>query len=578
MNSIDKLFCAILFALLQLGVCNANTVLNVADFGARADGSDSTPAVQKTLEVAKKTSGNITIKFPKGKYDFAPHFAPEKYLFNSNNDEGLKRVIFDLSGLENVTIDGQGADFVFHGFVVPFLVKNAKNIRFQNFSVDFYRPFYSEATVVEYNKNGTIVKISDEYPYKIFNGTLMFTGKPDKLLWDDQTKIFYPYRRMIEFDAKLREPAFMRFDMDTCWGTAAVEIKKGLVKIFNPNLVCTNGNILVFQPQMRDFPDFVLSSSENIFFDKVTIHAAGAMGILGENTKNVEIRNCTVSPSGNRMVSTTVDATHFVNCTGKIIIDKCLFENQLDDATNVHGIYEQIVEIKGNLVVSRLANNQQYGFETFAVGQRVEFVASKSMMKLGEGEIISVERVNKEVKKLVFKEAVPKNVNEKDVIAVIREYPEVQFTNNIVRNNRARGILLNCRGKTLVENNYFHSAGATILFEGDACFWFEQGGTRDCTIRNNTFDNCGFSVWGNGIISVAAGIRAEREKSRYNHNITIEKNTFKVFDNLPLLNVYCVDGLIWRDNKIEKTTAYPNKRKPSKRIIISHCDNVKIEE
>lgn len=39
------------------------------------------------------------------------------------------------------------------------------------------------------------------------------------------------------------------------------------------------------------------------------------------------------------MISITADATHYVNCGGYIRMIDCTFENQKDDATNIHGLY-----------------------------------------------------------------------------------------------------------------------------------------------------------------------------------------------------------------------------------------------
>ncbi len=250
----------------------------------------------------------------------------------------------------------------------------------------------------------------------------------------------------------------------------------------------------------------------------------------------------------------------------------------MDDATNIHGIYEQIISIDGDTVFTRLVHPQQLGFETFAPKQTVEFVAGRSMKTLGNGRIESVERVNKEVKKLKLAAPVPPQVKVLDAVAAVRDYPEVCIRNNVIRRNRARGMLLNCRGKTVVGNNLFQSAGAALLFEGDASFWFEQGGVGDCLIRSNTFDNCKFGKWSRAIISVGSGVRADRETSRYNRNIKIENNVFNVFDATPILDVYCIDGLVWRGNKINKTKAYPARDiKNPKPFVIENCDNVEID-
>ena len=114
--------CLCLFV--QIVVAGAGEALNIAAFGARPDGSDTTPCVRAALEQIRE--GNVDkLIFPPGRYDFWPDQAEEQYLFISNNDEGLKRIAFMLTGVKDLEIDGGGATFVFHGRMMPFLIENS---------------------------------------------------------------------------------------------------------------------------------------------------------------------------------------------------------------------------------------------------------------------------------------------------------------------------------------------------------------------------------------------------------------------------------------------------------------------
>jgi nitrous oxidase accessory protein NosD len=180
---------------------------------------------------------------------------------------------------------------------------------------------------------------------------------------------------------------------------------------------------------------------------------------------------------------------------------------------------------------------------------------------------------------VVLTENLPEEFELGDAVAEIRDYPELHIHDCKMRGNRARGFLLNCRGKTLIENNIFNVPGTALLFEGDARFWFEQAGVRDCVIRNNLFDNCNYGVWGRATIEVAAGIEEKyRAKSRYNRNILIEGNTFRCFDHYPVLKAYSVNGLVFRNNTIEYTHEYPSQNLNFDTFEITDCDNVLIEK
>ena len=558
------------------------TSINVSDYGAVPnDGLDDIRAIKKAL-IDSRVTGAKKLVFEEGQYDFYPTFAGERYCFISNNDEGLKRIAFDIKEVSDLTIDGQGALFMFHGFINPFVVEESKNIRFEDFSIDFSRTFHSEGIILGYDAEGMDIEIREGFPFKIRRGTLLFTDGQEQngILTTVSKGQTYGSSHMLEYDTEKRETAFMvkDFYFDDINGFPARSIGGRKVRILVPGLVGTKGNTMVFGPNHRKYPGFVLSDSRDVDFKDVIIHHSGGMGIIGQRTHNISIDNCKVTPSQGRMISATADATHFVNCTGKITLTNNLFENQKDDATNIHGIYVQVIEKSADdKIIVQLKHRQQHGFDFLKPGMEVELVRGKSMITYDTATVKQVNRINKEVTEVIFNEALPDKLEIGDALAEIRDYPEVLIAGNIIRNNRARGMLLNCRGKTVVENNTFHSPGAAILFEGDAFNWFEQGGVRDCVIRNNTFENCLFGVWGKAIIDVKAGIHEDKETSRYNRNILIENNIFRIYDELPLLNAYCVDGLTWRNNIIERTDAYPEREKPYKRFILNYSDNVKID-
>jgi hypothetical protein len=544
------------------------TTINVADFGAVAnDGKDDARAVRTALQACRE-QGAATLVFPKGQYDFFPTFMEERYCFISNNDEGLKRIAFPMYGMKNLTIDGQESAFMFHGFINPFIVDGSKNITFRNFSIDFSRPFHSEGIILGFDDEGMDIEISEGYPFNVFKGTLLFNdGQKEKGKLTTVSKgNIYGSGHMLEYDTVKRETAYMARDFffKPVNGFPATPLGGRKVRINVAGLTGTTGNTMVFGPNHRNYPGFAVSDCADIVFHNITLHHSGGMGILGQRTHNVTVDQCKVTPSNGRMISTTADATHFVNCTGKIALTDNLFENQKDDATNIHGIYVQVVEKTGDdSVIVQLKHRQQHGFDFLKPGTEVELVRGKSMITYATATVKSVERINKECSDISFTAPLPADLIIGDALAEIRDYPEVLISGNTIRNNRARGMLLNCRGKTVVENNYFHTPGAAILFEGDSFFWFEQGGVRDCVIRNNIFENCVFGVWGKAVIDVKAGIREDKETSRYNKNIRVENNTFHMYDNGTLLNAYCVDGLIWRNNTVN---------------VVNFCDNVNIDE
>ena len=576
-DRIRKLAFSCLAALVFSSCGSEHFVADISDYGAVSGGADCTGAVTAALEdcLGKKTS---RIVFPEGEYHFYGDNGKDKYLFVSNNDEGLKRVVFLMEDMKNIEIDGGGSRFVFHGHLNPFVIDNSENVVFRNFSMDFDRPFHSEGRIIANHARGIDIEISDEFPFRISNGVLVFTGREpeEERKTTVGMKPGYPYGSLLEFDPVRRETAFMARDFYLDGNPLPAESLGGnRVRVFLDGLHGTPGNIMLFAPSHRNYPAIVFSDCSDCLVENVTIYHTGGMGIVGQRTSDIRVSGCTVTPSEGRIVSCTADATHFSNCSGNLVLDNNLFENQIDDATNIHGIYVRVSEVLApDCVVVDLMHKQQQGFDFLKPGMDVEIIDSHSLIEKFRAKVVSAERINKT--RTILKMDRDLGVLPGDAVAQCGSYPEVHIYGNTVRGNRARGMLLDSRGRTVVEDNYFHVPGAAILFEGDACFWYEQGGVSDCLIKNNVFDNCLYGVWGKAVIDVGSGIYKDREKSRYNRNIRVTGNTFRLFDRPLLLNAYCVDGLEWKDNIIEDTDDYPAIRNNQDYCRIEHCDRCDI--
>lgn len=529
-----------------------------------------TEAVREALIDCKKKKAKKLV-FPKGQYYFSAERASEKYSFISNNDEGLKRYAFDLTELHDFEIDGQGSTFIFKGFICPFLIEKANNIKIHDITIDYERTFHSEGKILNVNNEYIDVSFDNNNPYQITNNRLTFIDA-------DKTK--YPWYGLLEFDSNRKETAYKAYDY---WMESDIPVKdlgNGKVRVEFPGIKATVGNIMVFGAGHRLVPAFSITDSKNINLNTINIYHCGGMGVICQKSENIHLEKINVipTPGSNRMVSITADATHFSNCSGKISIIDCVFKNQKDDATNIHGIYYKISRIlSSNELEIELIHRQQYGFDYLKEGMKIEFVDAPSLNTYAESKIKSITKINKQFSKISLTKPLSEKVKINDVVASTNSYPEVHIKGCNFGNNRARGLLLGSRGKTVIENNTFHIAGTSILMEGDARFWYEQAGVRNLIIRNNTFDNCNYGAWGTGCISIGSNIEPNvRANSRYNKNIVIENNVFKIF-SAPILTLYSVDNASFKDNQIIKTDTYPSTvSSDTDLFVIENCTNVDI--
>ena len=330
-------------------------------------------------------------------------------------------------------------------------------------------------------------------------------------------------------------------------------------------------------------PGFFVADSKDILIKDVNLYHCGGMGVIAQMSRNIELNHLVIvpSPGTGRVVSITADATHFVNCSGYIRMINCTFRNQKDDATNIHGLYMAIdKQLAPNALQLSWRNDAQQGLQFLKPGMTVEIVRNKTMTQFCRATVKNVEVLNKQITRVTFSAALPEGIEPDMVVAQDDEYPDVLISGCTFSGNRARGLLIGSRGKVVIENNYFHIPGAAILFEGDGNYWFEQSGVRDVTIRKNTFEDCNFGywVWGQACISVGSGIPDRTSGECYHRNISIEENTFRVFDPR-ILYLYSVDGLTFKGNHIEMTTDYPYLRGVTERFRVSaDCKNIDIQE
>lgn len=533
--------------------------------------TDAVPAVRAALEHCAEI-GASRLVLPGGRLCLQPDLAVEKYQFISNNTESMKRIAFDLNGIDDFTIEGCGTELLFSGFISPFSLAGCRNITINDLSIDYTRTFHSEGVVTAKGPGWLELEFPDDYLYEVVDGRLRFR---------DAQGTTYPYSSLLEFDIEKREPAFRANDVWLWNPLTAKKLPDGRVRIYHKELTATIGNVMVFGAAARYNPAFTLSDCEGVTIQNVNIYHCGGMGVIAQRSRDIELEKLVVipAPGKDRMISITADATHFVNCAGYIRMLNCIFENQKDDATNIHGLYMAVDRILGpDKLLLRWHNSGQFGVDFLQEGMHVELVDNDSLGSYAHRKIKQVHRLNKIYTEVTFTEALPETVKTRHLIAADEEYPDVLIKGCRMRGNRARGLLLGSRGRTVVENCYFHIAGAAILFEGDGNYWYEQSGVRDVLIRNNVFENGNYGSvnWGSACIAVGSGI-PDREHSRYHRNIRVEGNTFRVFDPR-IINLYCVNGFRFTsDNRIEQTGDYPGVFDELRCFVTTQCDDVMID-
>jgi len=574
---------------------SAQKVYEISAFGLKANSSkNASPVLQKALAKIKaeyKEGEKVILRFPEGRYEFHEKGAAVREYYISNHDQtNPKKVGIALEDMKNLTLDGQGSEFVFHGRMLPVSLLRSENCLLKNFSIDFENPHIAQVKIVENDpQDGIVFEPAPWVDYRIAKDSIFEAygeGWTMRHSWG------------IAFDGDTKHLVYNTSDIG-CPTKGASEVAPR--RIHAPgwkDARLVPGTVVAMRGWGRPTPGIFLSHDVNTTIENVKVHYAEGMGLLAQLCENITLEKFGVCLKGDadpRYFTTQADATHFSGCKGKIVSCNGLYEGMMDDAINVHGTYLKVVKrVDDRTLVGRYMHGQSWGFEWGCPGDEVQFIRSNTMELVGkQNKIISIRPYDKEQTEgareflITFQEPVDQVINEQSGFGIenLTWTPEVLFSGNVIRNNRARGSLFSTPRKTIVENNLFdHTSGAAILLCGDCNGWFETGACRHVIIRKNRFVNALTNLFQftNAVISIYPEIPDLKGQQQYFHDgpeggIVIEDNEFETFD-APILYAKSVDGLVFRNNTIKLNTEYKPFHPNRNRFWLERVTNVTIAE
>ena len=351
------------------------------------------------------------------------------------------------------------------------------------------------------------------------------------------------------------------------------------------------GDVVVFRTGDRPHPTILVYRSIGTTLDNVFIHNSEGMAVICQRSEDINIINSGVNCLENRYHSSSADATHFSNCKGQINVKNSVFEGMMDDAINVHSTSLKITEIVNKSCVRlNYMHSQSVGFETFLPGEKIQFILSDTLENEEVRTVKNVVKLSTTDLLVEIEGEVPFEISKGDAVENADFYPSVTFSNNTVKNNRARGCLFTTPRSVVVEDNLFdYTSGSAVLLAGDAANWYESGGCEKVTIKNNKIVNALTSSYQftNAIFSFYPTVsRMKFQKKFYHRNVKIEGNTIETFD-VPLLygassqNVEFVNNIInyndefpswvqkaFQFNKVSNVTIEGNVVTPQKKFTM----------
>lgn len=537
---------------------------------------DMTSIVRSAIENAKDK--DIQLVFEKGIYAFSGNYAIGKYLYITNHGNGFKKIVFNFEGFNSIEIKGQGSEFIFHGAVAPFVFEDCTNISVTNLTIDWDIPFAFQGDVMAINKEESYIDIkpyTKGFSWELRKGKIIFPAIDG-----------FEYANLgstLPHNKETKAVDFGAWDMHL-EPNYVEKIKGDQLRLHQKSIrhfprvgavLNSKGN----RELDRYAPAFLTRRSKNVLFDNVIIHHALGMGFLFERTDGINILNSGVyiREGSDRVISATADATHFANCKGNILIENCRIEGMYDDGTNVHGTYVEVDKVLGPKKVRvALKHFEQMGFQFAGKGDEVWFIKNPNPQRASEGVVSSVDVVNEKYIDLTLETNLPSDLKQGDILENKTWNPVFTMRGNIIRDHRARNIIIKTPKKIVIENNDLSSMMSSIMLRGETFFWFESGNVEDVLIRNNRFVHCAYGGAEHAILKVSPRLgRTFDQAGLYDRNIVFENNSIETFDNR-IIWADRLDGLIVRGNSIKQTFTEKQQYPEAYMFDLVNCKNVEI--
>lgn len=539
--------------------------INIKKYGLFPNSKQNAiPFINKCLSDIKGNKNPIIIFFEEGRYDFWPEGSKEEKLNISNTTAIEKvRLALDINNMENITIECNNSNFIFHNKFQPLTIRDSKNISINNVAIDWEIPFTAESKILKVNDDCFYLEIDyNKYPYTVEKGKLYFVGEEWKSMWGGEK-----WNDPICFDSKTMEVLAESHDDLLGYGWeniyTAEEIKKGIVKInYNKNQKLKEGDYMVLRHSVRDHCGIFIDKSSNVYLNNIKMYSNTGLSYLAQFSENIYLNKAHCIPSPDRdIISGHDDGLHFSNCKGEIVIDGCIIKGLMDDAVNVHSSYVFIEEIiNDTTIVCKFPHFQSAGFTWAYNNDNIMIINGKTMEEKCSNEVTGYEKLSRETFKLYLKNKISSDIKINDGVENTTWQPKVNITNCYFGHHRARGVLVSTREKVIIKNNTFNTSGAAIAIPGDLNVYSESGPITDMEISNNRFlGGCLTSEYltSKAIITIGIERKDNKQYPSIHKNIRIEDNYFEMFDH-PILYAECTKNITFNNNVIQ----YVNTHKP----------------
>ena len=508
-------------------------------------------------------------------------------------DPGRERVFIDLTGVDDLIVDGGGATFVFSRPVAITHLTGCRRVLLHDFTFDLDPPASSAGRVVAVDRTAGWIEVE------------VLPGHPMPDAWpafarDRIGMIVVPGE---QFAIKRGSPLVVPHS-----GFERLQGRRFRFRFTNPRLLraFAEGDVYLLDPRWNaDAGDgaAVVAGGEDVVFHGLTIRSTANLCFASNYANRHAIVNVRLERGPGRTISSNNGGNHHHNARLGPWIEGCLFENCGDDVCHVNGLAMSIADqpAPDRLVFRRRQMYDRYGDAValdLRVGDRlvalhrdtglvspaasivaatvrdstVEVTLDQPWTGIRPGDLRSaVDQLKPAARKTgVARSAAHEPVSmPTECYSLDRMCNQFVFRHNVARNSRRIGVL--AKGECgLVEHNLFEKLGGggvelmNTPFEGLAAV--------DYVIRNNVIRDCG------RLTRDDAGIHAMLFKAggaRLHRNLLITDNEISNFTG-PAIRLEDVQGAVLSGNRLSWQDAQTGTLGSDEPIMLENTAGVRL--
>lgn len=460
----------VLYGVKADGDFSSGNVINVDSYSGTDD-----EKMAAALESAKSAnvSGDVKIKLPDRTLTLT-----QKIYFNGF--DGLY-----VEGGENTEIL---MDCSSGGWIGAFAVQNSKNVHLNNFSID-YKVLPSIVGIVT-STDAETKTITMSIPQSMQSTVDAYLANP---------KLCATLKSVIQFNRFTGAPdengitlIYSDNQIEKCEFNGNSEVKLTFKSSYSFTAPVKNTPIsLAFTMYDNAGTQFV--NSENVYVDNVALYSCPGMGITVSSTTNFYANNFSIKlKNEDRKMTATADGYHIASCLGEVKITNSIIENTHDDALNIKSGYWYSLSGYDSVDRTFTVTKKTSANLMAEVGDIIEFYDSSSFESLGDFTVTAVSG-NETTMVLTVKERISGNKDwSKAMMTNVSKVAKFTFTNNIVRNKRNRGLLVQVRDAVISNNAFINVGHGSLQIASSLDVYNEATVPQNVTIENNKFINNGY--------------------------------------------------------------------------------------